>query len=109
MTGPQVSWLAVERGATVVASDGTEVASVDEIAGDRDSDIFSGLVLRLGALEKNRFLSADCVVGIWPRRVEVSVSAAEIRALAEYEEPVVERLRAGGGLLDRVRHALRRR
>ena len=109
MTEPQVSWMAIERGASVVVADGREVGSVDEIAGDREADIFSGLVLRLGALEKKRFLSADCVVGIWPRRVEVSVSAAEVHALAEYDEPVVERLRAGGGLFDRVRHALRRR
>lgn len=106
---PQVAWTAIEEGATVVASGGEEDGRVAEIAGDYEADIFSGLVVRTGALEPKRFLPAERVRGIWPSRVEVDVSAQELRALPEYEEPAVERVDPYGGFLTRLRGLFRRR
>ncbi len=95
MTGraePQVSWIAIEADAVVAGADGSELARVVEIAGDRSADIFDGLVLKTGPLEAKRLLDAEHVVGIWPRRVEVDLSARQIAALPHYEEPIVEKL-----------------
>jgi hypothetical protein len=89
---PQVSWKAIEEGAVVVATDGSEAARVVEVAGDRTADIFSGLVVTVGALEPPRYLPSERVVAIWPRRVQVDLAHGEIANLPRYEEPVVERL-----------------
>ena len=86
-----VSWKAIEADATVVSSDGEEVGQVAEIAGDSTADIFTGLVVSLGMLGANRYLPAERVTEIWPTRVQVDLSRAEIEALPEYEEPQTER------------------
>jgi hypothetical protein len=99
----QVSWKAIERNAVVVTVDGSEAARVVEVAGDRDADIFSGLVVENGALGAKRFLPAERVVAIWPRRVEVDLTADAVASLAPFEEPVVERLEEKGGFLRRLR------
>jgi hypothetical protein len=104
---PQVSWKALEKDATVVTSDGAEAARVVEIVGDPDADIFNGLVVKTGALDEKRELPAERVRGIWPRRVEVDLTAAEVRALPPYEEPVVERLEPDRGFFTRLRNLFR--
>ena len=96
LSAPQVSWKAIEEGAVVVATDGAEMARVVEVAGDRTADIFSGLVVTLGTLGTNRYLPAERVVAIWPRRVQVDLAPAEVTSLPSYEEPVVERLQTEG-------------
>jgi hypothetical protein len=103
---PQVSWKAIEQGALVVATDGSEAARVVEVAGDRTADIFSGLVVKVGALEAPRYLPAERVVAIWPRRVQVDLAPAQIASLPEYEEPVVERLQPDS-YFTRLRRRLR--
>jgi hypothetical protein len=104
---PQVSWKALEKGATVVTSDGDESAQVAEIVGDPAADIFNGLVLNLGVLDKNRHLPAERVLGIWPRRVEVDATLDELKTLPPYEEPVVETLEPVGGFFTRLRNLFR--
>jgi hypothetical protein len=104
---PQVSWKALEQDATVVTSDGDESARVAEIVGDPAADIFNGLVVTLGMLDKNRDLPAERVKGIWPRRVEVDLTAADLKALPPYEEPVVERLEPDRGFFTRLRNLFR--
>lgn len=100
---PQVSWMAIERDAALVAADGTESGRVVEIAGDRDADIFDGLVVRIGTLGAARHLPAERVAGIWPRRVEVDLTAEELEQLPKYEEPVVERVSPESGFRRFVR------
>ena len=104
---PQVSWKALEQDATVVTSDGDESARVAEIVGDPAADIFNGLVVTLGMLDKNRDLPAERVKGIWPRRVEVDLTADDLKALPPYEEPVVERLEPDRGFFTRLRNLFR--
>lgn len=104
---PQVSWKALEQDATVVTSDGDESARVAEIVGDPAADIFNGLVVTLGMLDKNRDLPAERVKRIWPRRVEVDLTAADLKALPPYEEPVVERLEPDRGFFTRLRNLFR--
>ena len=59
--GPQVSWKAIERDAAVVSAEGADIARVVEIAGDRTADIFNGLVVTLGPLER----SDTCPPSAW--------------------------------------------
>lgn len=103
---PQVSWKALEQDATVVSSDGDESGRVVEIVGDPEADIFNGLVVDLGLLDKNRHLPAERVKAIWPKRVEVDATLEELKALPPYEEPVVESLEPEGGFLNRLRRLL---
>jgi hypothetical protein len=103
----QVSWKGVERNAVVVTADGSEAAHVIEVAVDRDADIFSGLVVKTGALDSKRFLPAEHVTAIWPRRVQTDLTAAAIDALALFEEPVMERLEEKAGFFSRLRRRLR--
>ena len=103
MTEPEVSWKAIERDAAVLAADGSEAARVTEVAGDRNADIFSGLVVSAGTLDTKRFLPAERVTAIWARRVKVDLTAEAVGALAPFEEPVVERLEDTGGLFSRLR------
>jgi hypothetical protein len=102
----QVSWKAIERDAVVVTAEGSEAARVVEVAGDRDADIFSGLVVKVGALDTKRFLPAERIAAIWPRRVQVDLTAEAVGALAPFEEPVVERLEEKGGFFRRLRRRL---
>ena len=103
MTEHQVSWKAIGRDAVVVCSDGEKAGRVAEVAGDPDADIFNGLVLSLGRLSGNRYLPAERVRGIWPDRVEVDASAAELERLPDYEEPVAGRIVADESFLTRLR------
>jgi len=89
---PQVSWKAIERDAAVVTAEGSEAARVMEVAGDRTADVFSGLVVKVALLDTKRFLPAERVTGIWPHRVRVDLTRAEIEVLPPYQEPVVQRL-----------------
>lgn len=100
---PQVSWMAIERNADVVTSDGSEAARVVEVAGDRDADIFSGLVVKTGALDTKRFLPAEHVTAIWAQRVQTDLTAGSVEELAPFEDPVVERLEEKGGFFSRLR------
>jgi hypothetical protein len=99
----QVSWKAIEHNAVVVTADGSEAARVVEVAGDRDADIFSGLVVKTGALDTKRFLPAEHVTAIWAHRVQIDLTAESVQALAPFEDPVVERLEEKGGFFSRLR------
>jgi hypothetical protein len=95
--------MAIEQGARVLASDGVEIGTVREIAGDAEADIFSGLVVSVSRLGANRFLPAERVTGIWPDRIETSVTAAQAEQLPEYHEPVAERWQTPDDFMTRLR------
>ena len=89
---PQVSWKLIDAGADVVSSDGEKVATVSRVVGDPDADVFTGLAVKAGILSGERLLPSERVQGIWPDRVQVDLSKADIEALPEYEEAPVVRL-----------------
>jgi hypothetical protein len=99
---PQVAWKAIEEGAVVVAADGSELGTVTEIAGDAEADIFSGLVVSKGVLGHDRFVPAERVTGIWPTRIETSLSRAEAERLEEYRPAVEERWEPSDDLVTRI-------
>ena len=82
-----VSWLLIQPGWKVYASDGTEVGEVDEVAGDDNADIFDGLAIATSAFGKPRYVPAERVAGITEGAIRLSITSQEAAALGEYVEP----------------------
>ena len=82
-----VSWLLIRPGWKVLASDGSEVGEVDEIAGDDTEDIFDGLAIAASAFGKPRYVPAEQVGRITDGVVHLSLTRAEVEQLGEYLEP----------------------
>lgn len=109
MSESEISWKTVEAGAAVVTVDGREIGKLREVAGDKESDIFDGLVVRAAALRGDRYIGSERVLRIWPDRIEVDLGAEEAQNLPEYTPPAAATTwRAGeGGVGTRVRDAFR--
>lgn len=89
-----VSWLVVEPGWKVVASDGSEVGHVDEIVGDTGKDIFNGLAVSTGLLGKPKYVPAEQVTEIVEGEVRLGVSGDAVESLDDHDPaPPSEQLR----------------
>jgi uncharacterized protein YrrD len=65
VAGPDpVSWKVVERGWRVLDESGEELGHVDEITGDPEADIFDGVQVSHGLLEKTEYVPSERVVDI---------------------------------------------
>ena len=82
----------IDSGAEVVSSDGERVATVSRVVGDANADVFTGLAVKAGILSGERLVPSERVQGIWPDRVQVDLSKADVEALPEYEDAPVVRL-----------------
>jgi hypothetical protein len=82
-----VSWFLIERGWTVVGSDGSELGTVEETTGDSSHDIFDGLTVGSGLLRKPRYVPAELVDEIVEGRIALSIDKARFEHLGEFEEP----------------------
>ena len=82
-----VSWLMIEPGWKVLASDGKDVGEVDEVAGDSSQDIFNGLAIATSALGKPRYVPAEQVGEITEGTVRVKLTKEQVDRLGEYLEP----------------------
>jgi hypothetical protein len=82
-----VSWLMIETGWTVLASDGSDVGQVDEVVGDSSLDIFDGLAIATSALGKPRYVPAEQVGEITDGTVRLKLTSEQIDRLKEYLEP----------------------
>jgi hypothetical protein len=71
----------------VFASDGSEIGSVDEVAGDDTVDIFDGLAIATSAFGKPRYVPAENVGQIVEGEVHLTIARAQAEALGEYLEP----------------------
>lgn len=79
-----VAWIMIEPGWKVIASDGSEVGRVHEVAGDKNVDIFDGLVL-----SSKKYVPAEDVGAIYEDEVHVELTMDQVERLGEYEEPAV--------------------
>ena len=96
MTEP-VSWLLIEPGWTVCASDGAEVGHVAEVAGDSGMDVFHGIGVSTRMLAKPRYVAAEQVGTIVEGRVQLLMTADEFERQEPFEEPAVAaRIEPGG-------------
>jgi len=77
----QGSYMLIERGMTVRGIDG-DLGTVSQVVADSEADIFRGLVLTHGLLlPKQAFISAEKVVGVTERRVQVNLTRAQAEQL----------------------------
>jgi hypothetical protein len=82
-----VSWLMIETGWKVLASDGSEAGQVDEVVGDSSLDIFDGLAIATSALGKPRYVPAEQVGEITEGTVRLNLTPTQVEQLGEYLEP----------------------
>jgi hypothetical protein len=82
-----VSWLLIEPGWDVVASDGQRVGKVAERIGDSNVDIFDGLSVSPGLVAKDRYVPAEQVTLITPGTVRLGITSEQFDRDAEYAEP----------------------
>jgi hypothetical protein len=106
--GDPVSWLMIEPGWKVVDSQGQEVGSVDEVAGDSSDDIFNGLSISTSLLGKPRYVASEQVGTITEGRVHLKLTKDQIEHLGEFEEPATsaEILPEGAGAVRRAESAV---
>jgi hypothetical protein len=82
-----ISWLVLERGHTVVTSDGEELGQVEQVLGDRTADIFDGLTVATGVLGKPTYVPAEVILSIDTAAVRLSIPAEEAGKLDEFQPP----------------------
>lgn len=87
MDEQQVSWLAIEPGWAVVATDGSEVGYVQEVVGDETKDIFDGLSVSTSLFDDLKYVPAEKVGRIFDGRVELLVSSNAVQQLEDFLEP----------------------
>ncbi|HEX2104258.1 MAG TPA: PRC-barrel domain-containing protein [Solirubrobacteraceae bacterium] len=88
-SGAPMSYLTLERGTPVRASDGTELGTVAHVLADPDADIFDGIVLdaRGGGY---RFVDAPQVAEIAEGAVTLALDGAAAERLPEPTESPAE-------------------
>lgn len=82
MTDP-VSWLQIEQGWSVVASDDLVVGTVAQVEGDKQDDIFDGLAVASGKPSLIRYVPAEQVGMIYPGKVTLKIGSAAAAATLE--------------------------
>jgi hypothetical protein len=69
-----VSWLQIEQGWNVVASDDLAVGTVAQVEGDKHGDIFDGLPVESGKPSVIRYVPAEQVGMIYPGKVTLKIT-----------------------------------
>jgi hypothetical protein len=99
-----VSWFMIEPGWKVVDAAGNEIGKVEAVTGDSAEDIFNGLAVSTGFLDRPRYVPSERVQEITEGEVRLSMAADELGQMEEHEEPP-ESLEIEGdkaGVADRV-------
>lgn len=92
----QVSWMAVAAHLPVVASDGSQVGHVLEVAALPSEDIFHGIVFAHHTAGRTYLAPAADVARITNRAVYLSVDAAAAEKYEEFHQLHVSRLGVRG-------------
>ena len=77
----EVAWLAMPEKAPVVGESGEEIGRMEELLGDREDDIFHGIVLKLARGGHKVEVRADRIPKITTRRVYTDLAADELERL----------------------------
>jgi hypothetical protein len=99
-----VSWFVIEAGWRVVDTDGDEIGKVEEVVGDSAEDIFNGLAVSTGLLDRPRYVPSERVEEITDGQVRLSMTADELVRMDEHKEPPASLEIEGdkAGVTDRV-------
>jgi hypothetical protein len=87
MSGTPVSWFVIEKGWSVVSSDGVDVGAVHGVVGDENLDIFDGLAISASALSSPVYVPAEQVGEIREGRVTLLLPQGQIDRLEAFREP----------------------
>jgi hypothetical protein len=85
-----VSWLQIEQGWNIVASDGVIVGTVAQVEGDKQADIFDGLAVESRQPTQIRYVPGEQVGAIYPGEVTLKISSADIGTLEPFHAPPPE-------------------
>ena len=77
----EVAWLAMPEKAPVVGKSGEEIGRMEELLGDKEDDIFHGIVLKLARGGHKVEVRADRIPKITTRRVYTDLAADELERL----------------------------
>ena len=77
----EVAWLAMPEKAPVMGESGEEIGRMEEVLGDREDDIFHGIVLKLARSGQKVEVRADRIPKITTRRVYTDLAADELEHL----------------------------
>jgi len=80
-----VSWLQIEQGWSVIASDGGVVGTVAQVEGDKQSDIFDGLAVAGTDSSQIHYVPGELVGAIFPGEVHLQIALAGTATLARFE------------------------
>lgn len=86
-TADPVSWLQIEQGWNVVASDGVSIGVVEQIEGDKQDDIFDGLAVQLAPSGQIVYVPGEQVGLIYPGRVTLKIASTEGDGLQMFQAP----------------------
>jgi len=82
-----VSWLQIEQGWNVVASDGVSVGTVAQVEGDKQTDIFDGLAVESKQPTQIRYVPGEQVGPIYPGEVTLKIASADAAKLEPFQAP----------------------
>lgn len=80
--GTPVSWLVLAPGTAVFSADARDVGAVRHVLGDKEEDIFEGLVLELAG-GRHRFATPEEIRGLYEHGVVLRRTASEAAGLPE--------------------------
>jgi hypothetical protein len=79
-----VSWLQIEQGWSVIASDGVSIGAVAQIEGDKQDDIFDGLAVQAAQAGTILYVPGEQVGLIYPGRVTLKLASTEADRLQPF-------------------------
>ncbi len=85
-----VSWIVIEKGWTVLDSNGDAVGQVHEVTGDENADIFDGLSITAGMLSKNTYVPSEHVAAIREGEVVLDIPREQAERLEAFTEAAPE-------------------
>ena len=77
----EVAWLAMPEKAPVLGQAGEEIGRMEELLGDKEDDIFHGIVLKLARGGHKVEVAADRIPKITTRRIYTDLAADELEHL----------------------------
>lgn len=93
-----ISWRTIVYGTPVTGSDGARIGTVREVLGSDAEDIFHGLRVRLDGTKRDVMIGADDITTIATGGIVLSVDAAFVSRLHDFDEPASYHLASVGWL-----------
>jgi hypothetical protein len=84
MAAEPMSWFMIETGWKVFDSEGDEAGTVDEVLGDTELDIFTGITIATRVFSAPRYCPSEHVKEIYEGAVALDLTTPEVDELEAY-------------------------